>query len=79
VSDYRDRKACNFSQRALFFPTSGESYEPARAICNRCPVRVECLDAVITWEAWARLGSRHGMAGGTTPAERTRMRRREVA
>jgi WhiB family redox-sensing transcriptional regulator len=75
-----DRQAsCRTVDTAVFFPSSGESYAPAKAICSRCPVRVACLEDALAWEATARLGSRHGMAGGTTPAERTRMRRREVA
>jgi hypothetical protein len=54
-------------------------YGPARAVCNRCPVRRACLEDALAYEAGlATKGGkasymRHGMFGGTTPAERHSM------
>ncbi|MEJ7800739.1 MAG: WhiB family transcriptional regulator [Ilumatobacter sp.] len=41
----------------LWFPTIGQSNQPALDICGRCPVRVECL----TWAI--RNGIRYGIWG----------------
>jgi len=48
-----------------FFPDSGSGgYNMAREVCDRCPVRYECLqDALDRDEQW-------GMYGGLTPNER---------
>ena len=47
------------------------SYREARAVCDACPVRVDCLQ-------WA-LDSHtdHGMWGGLNPNERKQLRRRQ--
>jgi WhiB family redox-sensing transcriptional regulator len=54
-----------------------EAYEDARAICNGtysgspCPLLQQCLEfALINNERW-------GMYGGTTPAERTALRKKK--
>ncbi|MGI8796920.1 MAG: WhiB family transcriptional regulator [Acidimicrobiia bacterium] len=47
-----------------WFPTQGRSAEPARAICKRCLVRVECLEFAID------NGIVDGVWGGTTGAQR---------
>jgi WhiB family redox-sensing transcriptional regulator len=44
----------------MFFPERNAPTEPALAICARCPVRAECLDAADDDGIW----------GGTTAVER---------
>lgn len=70
---------------SLFFPTTKRpypgkvvslddqtSYRGARKVCNRCPVRVECLEWELEIESdlggMVRAGL--GMFGGKTPRER---------
>ena len=47
------------------------SYREARAICNDCPVRIECLDWAIDSH------TEHGLWGGLNPTERKQLRRRQ--
>lgn len=51
-----------------FFPASGESLEPARAICGRCLVQAECRTYAVETD------ERHGMWGGTSPGGRKALR-----
>jgi hypothetical protein len=72
--EWRTRAACLSADSELFFPTAeaGPLHEAqvaaAKAVCARCPVRVECLD-----EALVRIPD--GIAGGLTPEERRKLRR----
>lgn len=53
----------------LFFPKRGASTAEARAVCDGCSVRDECL-------SWAlALPEKHGIWGGTTSRDRRAMRR----
>ena len=57
-----------------FFPTRNDPGTKAKAVCARCPVSSECLDLALA------LGRRlDGIWGGTTPAERVQILRREGA
>lgn len=54
---------------SIFYPSQGQSVLPAKLVCARCPVRLECL-------AWALEGSdQFAILGGTTEAERRKMRK----
>ncbi len=55
--------------QAIFFPARGESVEDARAICDHCPVRAECLDFALEHHCI-------GVWGGTTERQRRQLRRR---
>jgi WhiB family redox-sensing transcriptional regulator len=71
---WRAKAACKGSDPSIFFPERGQSLEPARAICARCPVRRECF-----WEAMAlrELPGQErlmGVWGGTSERERRRGR-----
>jgi WhiB family redox-sensing transcriptional regulator len=55
---------------ALWFPTRGQSNQPALEICGRCPVRLECLAEAIDDPELD-----HGIRGGATAEARKVMRR----
>jgi hypothetical protein len=51
---------------------SGESAEPARRVCARCPVRQPCLDYAISH------GITHGIWGGLAERDRRALRTRHA-
>ncbi len=67
--DWQDRAACRSFPLDLFF-TAGSSdiarydQERAKAVCETCPVRVECLDWALATE------EQFGVWGGLTADER---------
>ena len=72
-ADWRDRAACRGTDLHKFFPGRGESAEPARRICARCPVRLPCLDYAI------RHGIVQGIWGGLAERDRRALRTRHVS
>jgi hypothetical protein len=56
----------------VFFPGRGESAEPARQICARCPVRQPCLEFALS------RGILHGIWGGLADRDRRALRTRHV-
>jgi WhiB family redox-sensing transcriptional regulator len=71
--DWRHRAACRDEDPELFFPVgTGEVAQRqtalARAVCDGCPVVVDCL-------AFAHQALPDGIAGGLTAAERAQQRR----
>lgn len=48
----------------LWFPDLGGTSRPAKSVCCRCPVRVDCLRLAVD------TGERHGVWGGLTDRER---------
>jgi WhiB family transcriptional regulator, redox-sensing transcriptional regulator len=74
VADWRDRAACRDVDPELFYPIGGGvqgrlQVAQAKSVCATCLVAVECL-------AFAMQFLPDGIAGGTTAAERSEMRRR---
>jgi WhiB family transcriptional regulator, redox-sensing transcriptional regulator len=65
---WRYRAACRGVDLEVFFPGRGESAEPARQICARCPVRQPCLDYAISH------GIVDGIWGGLTERDRRALR-----
>jgi WhiB family transcriptional regulator, redox-sensing transcriptional regulator len=65
---WRDRAACRNADPDLFFPGRGESADPARQICARCPVRQLCLVYALD------KGITHGVWGGLAEQERRVLR-----
>lgn len=59
----------------LWFPYhyDANSVELPVSICNTCPVRAQCLAWAMAQEGDAARAFRHGIWGGTTPAEREAM------
>ena len=53
----------------LFFPERGDSVKAAKAVCQGCAVRAECLDYAL------RLGIKFGVFGGKSERERRALRR----
>lgn len=69
--DWRHDSACAGEVAELFFPVGRDPSlaEPAKTFCRRCPVIRDCL-------AYALVNEVQGVWGGTTDAERSRLRRR---
>ena len=66
--EWHRRAACRGFGSSSFFPVRGQSKNPAKAICDRCEVRTECL-AVALPDPEIR-----GIWGGTSSPERIRIR-----
>lgn len=62
--------ACRDRPEVNFFPTLGESLEPARTVCAGCPVRLPCVDYAVSEPDLS------GVWGGTSPRQRAALRRR---
>lgn len=67
-SSWRDKAACRGADSDVFFPERGESADPARQVCARCPVRQPCLVYAID------KGIAHGVWGGLAERERRVLR-----
>ena len=72
-SGWRDSAACRDTDPNLFFPagTTGvavEEIEAAKALCQTCPVREQCLEFAMVANQEA------GIWGGMSEEERRRMR-----
>ena len=70
---WRQAAACRGLDTAVFFPANEEDVGPAKAVCERCPVREQCLE----WALATRQND--GVWGGLTETERRRLRRRRQA
>ena len=64
---WRQRAACRGVDPDVFYPTSDEEAEVAKAICTQCPVREPCLEYALTTR------ERDGVWGGATERERRRL------
>jgi WhiB family redox-sensing transcriptional regulator len=72
--NWRNRAACRDVDPELFAPVGTEGpaelqIADAKAVCNRCPVKTECLDgAIAERDDWT-------VRGGTTAGERRNLTR----
>ncbi len=68
--DWHREAACrDVPDPDVFYPSSGQTGDKAKAICQECPVRAVCLEwALDTGEAF-------GIWGGHTARERKALRR----
>lgn len=67
--------ACVDTDPDVFFPGRGSTYaeiRKAKVICYACPIRQRCLDYAM------EAHQVHGIWGGTSEAERRRMRRQQA-
>ena len=64
---WRDHAACRGIEPDIFYPLTDEDAEPAKAVCDACPVRATCLDYALSSR------ERDGVWGGATERERRRM------
>ena len=77
--DWRARAACRALPSDLFFPAGEleeeavEQAEEAKAVCERCPVRTQCLEFAIA------SNQPYGIWGGANASERRSIRRRRLA
>lgn len=67
--------ACSFKNSDLFFPVGSsmkalKQSNEAIAICNECPVKIDCLEYAIN------TNQDSGIWGGTTEEERKNLRRK---
>jgi WhiB family redox-sensing transcriptional regulator len=69
---WREAAACRGADLNLFFPGRGESAEPARQVCARCPVCEPCLDYALSH------GITYGVWGGLAERDRRALRSRRV-
>lgn len=70
--DWRKDAACLGADPELFFGEVGFNLEGAKAICQTCPVRQECLDFALA------NGEKFGLWGGLSVKERRQERRRRL-
>ena len=82
MTRWEDRAACAGldprTMDAIFYPYADagpDAYGAARTFCDRCPVRVECLEAALVEESQPGAMA-FGMRGGLRPKERDRERNR---
>lgn len=69
-STWRGEAACRGLDTGIFFPATDEEAEPAKVICESCPVREACLGYAIASR------QEDGVWGGLTEVERRKLRRR---
>ena len=72
VESWRVEAACRDLDVDLFFPTTEDEADEAKAVCASCPVRQACLDYAI------QTRQDDGVWGGLTESERRRERRRRA-
>jgi WhiB family redox-sensing transcriptional regulator len=66
---WQDYSNCRGADADLFFPERGASTRKAKAICNACQVKAECLEFAIVQS------EKFGIWGGLSERERRRIRK----
>lgn len=66
---WQSRARCLQVDPEIFFPERGGSSKAARAVCDQCTVRIECLKYALTNR------EQFGIWGGTSERERRKLRR----
>jgi WhiB family redox-sensing transcriptional regulator len=64
---WRDHAACRGVDPGIFYPSSDEEAEQAKAICAQCSVRQACLEHALL------IREKEGVWGGATERERRRI------
>ncbi len=70
--DWPLRAACRGQDPNIFFPDHRESHAKAKAFCNKCSVREECLEEAIEYES-LHCFTVYGIWGGKTTFERKKI------
>lgn len=66
--DWQDLALCAETDPEAYFPEKGGSTAAAKATCDRCDVREQCLDYALTEDI------HFGVWGGTSERERRKLR-----
>ena len=67
--EWQTHARCHEVDPEIFFPERGGSSKAARAVCNQCSVRDQCLEYALNNK------EQFGIWGGTSERERRRLRR----
>lgn len=70
---FMDKGMCRGLDPDMFFPERGGPIREAKAVCQACAVRVECLEYALD------RGEKFGIWGGTSERERRQLRRTRAA
>lgn len=70
---WQEKAVCSLADPEIFFPERGGSSRAARAVCDECPVRMECLEYALDNK------EQFGIWGGTSERERRQLRRGRAA
>lgn len=70
---WESKARCLDADPAVFYPEVGENPHKAKAICDSCEVRRQCLELAMRMEGDSST-FRYGVWGGTTPDEREKIR-----
>ncbi len=71
-TSWHEHAACRGVDPELFFPPRGGEWDEARHVCERCPVRRECLEYAL------ETGEKFGIWGGTSERQRRGLRVRRL-
>lgn len=78
LAPWRSEAACKGMPTDWWFPPD-DNWCRARAICARCPARIDCREHALNVEP-LHYDTAHGMWGGLTPSERrSETKRRRAA
>lgn len=66
--DWQDQANCVGTDPEIFHPDKGGSTRPAKTVCKRCPVRLECLNEALSQDV------RSGIWGGQSEREIRRLK-----
>lgn len=69
TSSWREAGLCAQTDPEVFFPDKGGSTTSARAVCQSCDVRQQCLEYALAHD------ERFGIWGGLSERERRRLKR----
>lgn len=67
--DWQERALCAQTDPEAYFPDKGGNGQDAKKTCQRCEVRVECLEYALD------NGERFGIWGGLSERERRKLKR----
>jgi hypothetical protein len=73
-----DEALCLGYDPDIWYPETSSEWAAPKAICDVCPVRLECLAAALLEEEGRAAFVRYGMRGGVTPIERAKMDHSQV-